>query len=353
MEEEDDILSTLPEDILLQIISLLNSKDAFRTSSISKTWRGFWKAVPHLYFDCAYFTQLSSFDRFVKRFMTLRKDSTTINTVTFKRKGVTRPKLFEKFMNFVVSRNVRHFKMFLGSGGYNFPNSIYSAKSLRSFELKSGGAFFCEPIRPLRLYNLTSLHLECVSFAVQDVFSGCPNLKELSLINCKSRMDVLSVYAPKLVQLVIEITQWGFQSAVSLLTPMLTYFHFKGRWPIRLQTEQLVHLQNLRVEVRSYADWVDGWMNQEKEAIEAKTVMDLLQILRTARFVTLSMDTIERLSVITTLNSQNNPVFEDMKCLRILTTKPEIQKDSIPGPVMKHLFGRCPNAELVVEFIES
>jgi hypothetical protein len=57
LNEEHDIdgnsrcLSNLPEAILLHILSLLPTKDAARTSGVSKRWEYLWASMPNLVFD--------------------------------------------------------------------------------------------------------------------------------------------------------------------------------------------------------------------------------------------------------------------------------------------------------------
>ncbi|KAE7995435.1 hypothetical protein FH972_000229 [Carpinus fangiana] len=57
LNEEHDIdgnsrcLSNLPEEVLLHILSLLPTKDAARTSEVSKRWEYLWASMPNLVFD--------------------------------------------------------------------------------------------------------------------------------------------------------------------------------------------------------------------------------------------------------------------------------------------------------------
>jgi hypothetical protein len=50
----NDMITDLPEGILLHILSLLSTKDAVRTSILAKKWRNIWTYLSDFYFriDC-------------------------------------------------------------------------------------------------------------------------------------------------------------------------------------------------------------------------------------------------------------------------------------------------------------
>lgn len=50
----EDMISALPDALLVQILSLLPSKDAMATSILSKPWRYVWMLLPKLVYSDTY-----------------------------------------------------------------------------------------------------------------------------------------------------------------------------------------------------------------------------------------------------------------------------------------------------------
>ncbi|KAJ4759951.1 hypothetical protein LUZ62_070326 [Rhynchospora pubera] len=67
MNETIDRLSSLPDDILIHILSFLRTREAVQTCILSKRWRNTWASVPVLNFHVSDYNENESwkFDQFV------------------------------------------------------------------------------------------------------------------------------------------------------------------------------------------------------------------------------------------------------------------------------------------------
>ena len=70
--EEEDRISTLPDSILLTILSILCTKDAVRTGVLSKRWAYLWTFVPFLRFKDYYFRHTANYANFVDNVLALQ-----------------------------------------------------------------------------------------------------------------------------------------------------------------------------------------------------------------------------------------------------------------------------------------
>ncbi|KAL4628457.1 hypothetical protein ACB092_05G239600 [Castanea dentata] len=76
LNEEQDIdkesLDNLPCEIVQYILSLLPTKDAARTSILSKSWKNRWMCIPNLVFRQMCHGERTHFKNFVNRVLLLR-----------------------------------------------------------------------------------------------------------------------------------------------------------------------------------------------------------------------------------------------------------------------------------------
>ncbi|CAL9218283.1 unnamed protein product [Arabidopsis halleri] len=153
--EDLDTISSLPDVILQQILSLIQTKYAIRTSILSKRWRHVWSETPSLYFDDCYKVDADSIDKTLAHYMS-RKIMNFQLCTTY---GVNIP--YNEWIKFAMSRNVENLFLDFGYLKYEFPDSFY--------------------------INSSKLSLRCCKFSdesIANILSGCPILESLTLEFC-------------------------------------------------------------------------------------------------------------------------------------------------------------------------
>jgi hypothetical protein len=198
-------LEMLPEHLLQLILSFLPTKDAVRTSVLSKRWEYLWTSIPNLDFagepadrsflmdfvDRALFLH-HSFD--IKRF-SLSCD--VLGDASRVRKCITTAVKQHKVPELYV-----HLEKTEGS--VPLPYSIFKSKTLKSLHLD----MLCILKLPsaISLSSLKILRIQRVSFSNEyltgKLFSGLPVLEEMKLENCSwGLLKSVSISAPKLLSI--------------------------------------------------------------------------------------------------------------------------------------------------------
>jgi len=83
----EDRLSDLPEEVLLHILSLLDTKQAVQSCVLSTRWRHLWKRIPTLKLYASSFSTPKQFAIFVYKILTLRDTSIALQALDIKRHG--------------------------------------------------------------------------------------------------------------------------------------------------------------------------------------------------------------------------------------------------------------------------
>ena len=180
-------IDNLPDAILEHILSYLSTKDAVRTSILSKRWQYLWTSIPKLEFYEEESDRRMMLMNFVERALALR-DSSNIKDFS-----VSCDVECETYrINSWISAVVKHKVQVLYLGLANFQESLELTPSL----------FTCESLKELTLSMFHYLELpSSVSFpslkklilievifpddnSTQQLFSGCPILEELVIIDC-------------------------------------------------------------------------------------------------------------------------------------------------------------------------
>ncbi|PRQ34513.1 putative F-box domain, FBD domain, leucine-rich repeat domain, L domain-containing protein [Rosa chinensis] len=212
MNEGCKSLSNLPDVLIGKILGLVPTKEAIRTSILSKRWEYLWTSVPNLDFTQAMLDKRTSLVNVVERALLLR------GPADIKRFSLSFPVLSDasrvhSWISATVRRNVEVLSICL----YGFkeplkepnllPCSLFTSSTLKELELCLP-CIFKVPCT-VCFSSLRSLTLTLLVFSddcsTQKLFSGCPVLEELTLQDCNwANLKFVSICAPKLLTLSIN-----------------------------------------------------------------------------------------------------------------------------------------------------
>ncbi|XP_019098256.1 PREDICTED: F-box/FBD/LRR-repeat protein At1g51370-like [Camelina sativa] len=188
--KEEDLISNLHEPLISEILLRLSTKDAVRTSLLSKSWRYLWQSVPGLdlsLYDFLHnnFSNIDAFLNFVERFFDSHRES-----------WIRKLRLFlgyrhricdlKSWINAVTRRKIQHLDVNYYSSD-EIPVSIYTCETLVQLRLKWAGLPNAEYVS---LPCLKIMHLERIRFTsdttLEKLISGSPVLEDLKIFGCSN-----------------------------------------------------------------------------------------------------------------------------------------------------------------------
>ncbi|GER43275.1 F-box/RNI-like superfamily protein [Striga asiatica] len=206
----DNLISRLPDDILLIILSFLPLKEAGRTSVLSSCWRNLWSYTSHLNFDdYSRWRRLSWLQKFTVS--VLRGKSILVKSAT---KSIT------KWLEFAFERHIEKLELNLSDGDCgHLPHEMYAFPQ----ELCSSD----HPYKSSRLFNCKSikmLSLDCINISgetIEFLLRGCPLLEQL-IVRASDKLTRLEVCGPSLVLKHLEILMCSYLKSLRISAPNLS-----------------------------------------------------------------------------------------------------------------------------------
>ncbi|GAU25869.1 hypothetical protein TSUD_164100 [Trifolium subterraneum] len=202
-EEEEDIISTLPDVILCHILSFLETKRYVATTILSKRWNNLWRSVPAM--DLGY-TELTDqnayirFSHFVYSVLLSRDPTLPIKnfqlSFTYNGYQILSPHSpmdsVTKWVNYVVQRGVQYIDLSAGISGFpELPISILTCSTL--VDLKIACLSLEVGFSPVTLPSLKTLSLESIWFGELRDFmlflAGSPLLEDLFTLDISFASD--------------------------------------------------------------------------------------------------------------------------------------------------------------------
>ncbi|GMI63720.1 hypothetical protein like AT3G59200 [Hibiscus trionum] len=245
-----DKLSTLPDELLCVIISLLPLKEAVRTLILSTRWKDLFTSISCLNFDDNGFHD--GFMNVVDRVLFARKG---VDVTKFRlkcRKALDRSRA-EGWIQYALWHNVRELELDLivpmeTRIPFKTPPGLFTCRTLVTLKLVM--ANIIELKIPVHLPCLKILHLELIKFSgddsVEKLFSSCQVLDELTVHRCSfEKVTEFNVINPSLKRLTISHHPgvYEFENRIVINVPNLVYFkyfHFIAKEHILLDLNSLV-----------------------------------------------------------------------------------------------------------------
>ncbi|XP_010320506.1 F-box protein At5g03100 [Solanum lycopersicum] len=192
---KNDSISELPDALILQILSLLPTKDAFTTSILSKRWQYLWRSVYNFFIQCEDKSQTKNFISFVNyaldkstcsKIINFHLDFTHLSKYESQLKFVDDELLFpiSRWLSAAVKRNVENVVLLSDSYDYesiDLPDTIYKCSTLITLDLTrcTFNDEFSIDWKFLKTLKLNDLKLQ--DDIIVKILSGCPALENLEI----------------------------------------------------------------------------------------------------------------------------------------------------------------------------
>ncbi|CAK8564870.1 unnamed protein product [Lathyrus sativus] len=229
-----DMLSDLPDCVILHILSFLSIKHAVGTCILSSRWKDLWKCLPAFIFRRSDFPTNKIFTEFVSKVLLLRDSSVSLHTLDIENRSIpVKPHILEWFVNYAISHNVERLRLSVTSGTAQIPVALFSSQTLTHLTLSI--CYGCQILFPksLNLPALSTLELEYFTFSVDDndcaePFSTFNMLNRLLISDCTVKgLGTLYISNAALVNFTI-FSDLESYSKIVLCTPSLCTFAFRG-----------------------------------------------------------------------------------------------------------------------------
>ena len=198
--EAIDRLSSLPEPLIIHILSFLPTKEAVATSILSPRWTYLWTSLPVFRFDDCDFVGAEfgpqKFAKILYKFL-LQTEPNPIHHFHLQiQNPISEASDITSWISVAVKRNIKYLSLHLSTNQcFKMPSNLFSSKTLVSLNLH--GRINLNVLPSVNLPCLKSLNLHHVLYsncsAFQGFLSGCPVLEYM--VVCTD-YDVMWEYNP-------------------------------------------------------------------------------------------------------------------------------------------------------------
>ncbi|KAH7845150.1 hypothetical protein Vadar_026023 [Vaccinium darrowii] len=211
VSEGNDIISSLPVNVLHHILSFLSTKDAIQTSILSTKWEYLWTSIANIDLKEERYPSRKkegwSFLDFVERVLSLH-DASDIKSLSIESSELVNSAHVNSWISTSKRHNIEELNLCLRSEAQVvLPCCLFTCQSLVVLKLLMNGALKVPSL--IQFSNLKTLELSELTFSddnsTQHLFSSCPVLQELALVGCRwKNLKTIAICIPTLKRLTIE-----------------------------------------------------------------------------------------------------------------------------------------------------
>ncbi|XP_021287382.1 F-box/LRR-repeat protein At4g14103-like [Herrania umbratica] len=321
----EDIISELPDELLLHILSFLPTKDIVSTSALSTRWLYLWTFFTIVSFNFDAYKEkkkTTSFLDSVKRELLMIPDTARIQKFRLHSTFAVSSSQILASMS-IVSKIVKH-KVeeldlsipYMESNLFSLPHSLCTSESLTSLTLHMTQAALNSFPASISFPRLKYLNLDGIEFqdeySAQLLLSSCPVLEELYLDNCDwTKRTEIKISIPTLLTLSISLEYNGPPDiSIRICAPNLLNFSYTSFSLVELVTCDLSSV--IRAEVDVF-----GWLTYDQRVQVGHRTLKLLEGIRGVKYLELSNRTLEVISFAENFQAVHLPTFYNLTHLTV------------------------------------
>lgn len=327
--EEVDIISKLPDNLIHEILSFIDTKYAVQTSVLSKRWKNIWVSLPYISVDWTSFKKdiiydlgetLRKFLTFVDKVFEFHDDSDIqsikLGCVILDAISV---EALNRWILAAVNHNVKDLDIsgsYLHDSAYEIPHQILNSISLKSLIIiLLGDCFGGTNIilqKSMSLPQLKTLWLAGISISnldLQRLFSSCPLMETLFMQKCdvqtsNQRNIIIDSHSLQRVRLFenrythLGLADHTFTCTTKISAPNLMGFMCTGFMTEDCPLENLSSLGYARFDMRLTKEADETAQTYfelpaEEKEVFARRMMKFVGVVRSVRHLTLSSGFLE------------------------------------------------------------
>ncbi|XP_051139140.1 F-box/LRR-repeat protein At1g55660-like [Andrographis paniculata] len=367
-EESDDLdrLSSLPDSVLIYILSFLDTETSIRTSVLSKRYKLLWTLSQSLDFKLPLFRSdtfeaydgyafprvsncRAAFEAYVNRVLQLREHSNLVSFRLSLHKDVSL-EFLQNCIDYAAHHKVQHLRVrgYAKRKPVTLPNMLLMSTSLVTLSLNNAINYCIDLPKSISLPNLKLLRLKKFEFADGnyngELFTGCPKLETLVLSKCcikpRNEMKILELNCLNLKSL--EICYWRspwrcfHEHQINVRAPQLNYFFYKGHLARMNFKYGLLCLDKACIDL-CYPTACIAANAIDRKQRTSEVFFGMLRDINNVKTLSLSSKTIEVLYAIPDLQERFHTIFENLRLLKF-TVEHKYREMTMPmGTVARSL----------------